>query len=50
MNIAIITKIVLTTVDALIAGILAWLSVKDDKKSYISPVVFILLNIGGMWI
>ena len=51
MNIAIVSKIVLTTVDVLIAGMCLIVGHKDkDYSKFTLPIIFIILNIGGMWI
>ena len=51
MSIAEIFKIVLTTFDAMIALICLMAASKDgDYKRMTIPIVFILVNAGGMWI
>ena len=51
MSIAEIFKIVLTTLDVAIVLICLMAASKDgDYKRMTIPIVFILVNIGGMWI
>ena len=51
MNISEIFKIVLTTIDVIMALICLFAASKDgDYKRMTIPIVFILVNAGGMWI
>ena len=51
MNISEIFKIVLTTIDVIMALICLFAASKDgDYKRMTVPIVFILVNAGGLWI
>ena len=51
MNIPMIFKIVLTTIDVLCIVICLMAGYKEkDYSKFVLPVIFIVLNIGGMWV
>ena len=51
MSVRDVIKIVLTTFDVMIALICLFVAHKDnDYKKMTVPIVFILVNAGGMWI
>lgn len=51
MNIPMIFKIVLTTIDVIVAFLCLIAGYKEkDFSKFTAPIIFIVLNAGGLWL